>query len=360
MYYYFLKRLLLIIPTLLAIILLNFFIIQTAPGGPVDRVLAQMNQNRVGSESANISGIKTLDMSAASSGGVYNGTRGIDEEIIQNLKKSYGFDLPLWQRFTLMLKKFLQFDFGKSFYQDKDVIDLIKEKMPVSLSLGLWSTFLTYLIAVPLGIKKAVKRGSNFDLWTSSLIAILHAIPAFLLAILFIIIFCGGTFFNIFPLRGMVSSNFSQLDFFHKCLDYLWHMTLPVISMTIGGFASLTFFCKSSFIEELSKSYVVALKARGIREGKILYFYVFRNAMLILVANLPHLLFSMLFAGSMLIEVIFSLDGIGLLGYEATIARDYPVMFSSLYIFTLIGLITNLLGDLIYTIIDPRINFKSR
>lgn len=338
--------------------LVNFLIIQTAPGGPVERFLAQMNHaTKVSGEVGNFSNIQNFNSDGALK---YQGAQGVDEEIIKKIEKLYGFDLPLWQRFLLMMKKFITFDFGESFYQDKKVTDLILDKLPVSISLGLWTTILVYLISIPLGIKKAVSDGSKFDIWTSSLVIFLHAIPSFLFAILLIVIFCGGNFLNIFPLRGLVSQNFHELNFWQKIFDYFWHITLPVLAMVIGGFASLTFFVKNSFIEEIRKNYVIAAYAKGLNQNQVLYRHVFRNAILIVIAGLPAALIAIFFTSAMLIEVIFSLDGLGLLGYEATLSRDYPVMFATLYIFTLIGLITNIISDLTYRIIDPRINFDKK
>ena len=335
--------------------LVNFLIIQTAPGGPVERFLAQMNHATKIGESANFAGASNFNPALK-----YEGSQGVDEEIIKKIEKLYGFDLPLWKRFFLMMKKFLTFDFGESFYQDKKVTDLILDKLPVSISLGLWTTLLVYLISIPLGIKKAVRDGTKFDIWTSSLIIFLHAIPSFLFAILFITLFSGGNFLNIFPLRGLVSQNFSELNWWQKIFDYFWHITLPVLAMVIGGFAALTFFVKNSFIEEIRKNYVTAAYAKGLSQNQILYRHVFCNAILIVIAGLPAALIAIFFTGSMLIEVIFSLDGLGLLGYESTLSRDYPVMFATLYIFTLIGLITNIISDLTYRFIDPRINFDHK
>lgn len=340
--------------------LVNFLIIQTAPGGPVEQFLAKMNHvskvgGEVGEATINISDAKNFTSDSALK---YKGASGVDPEIIAKIEKLYGFDLPLGQRFFLMIKKFATFDFGESFYQDKKIIDLIWDKLPVSISLGLWTTLLIYLISVPLGIKKAVNDGSKFDLWTSSVVIFLHAIPSFLFAILLIVLFSGGNFFNIFPLRGLVSENFSELNFAQKILDYFWHMTLPIIAMVIGGFAALTFFCKNSFLEEINKQYVLSAQAKGLSHNQVLYRHVFRNAMMIVIAGLPAAFIGILFTSSMLIEVIFSLDGIGLMGYEAALSRDYPVMFATLYIFTLLGLITNIISDLTYKIVDPRINFN--
>lgn len=362
---YFLKRFLLIFPTLLVIMLVNFMIIQTAPGGPVEKFLSRMNNTaHVGGEagfSTNL--IATKNFSGGnlqnSSSLKYHGANGVDPEIISKIEKLYGFDLPLKERFFLMFKKFITFDFGVSFYQDKKITDLILDKLPVSISLGLWTTLLIYLISIPLGIKKAVRDGSKFDLATSSLIIFLHAIPSFLFAILLIVLFCGGNFLSIFPLRGLVSQNFAELNWWQKIADYFWHMILPITAMVIGGFASLTFFCKNSFLEEINKQYVLTAYAKGLNQKQVLWRHVFRNAMMIVIAGLPAALIGILFTSSMLIEVIFSLDGLGLLGYEAALSRDYPVIFATLYIFTLLGLITNIISDFAYKIIDPRLNFNS-
>jgi microcin C transport system permease protein len=344
--------------------LVNFLLIQTAPGGPVERFLAQMNNvSKIGGEIASdiVIAPSSKNFSTASdnfSALKYQGASGVDPEIIAKIEKLYGFDLPLSKRFWLMIKKFSTFDFGESFYQDKKITDLILDKLPVSISIGLWSMLLVYFISIPLGIKKAVKDGSNFDIWTSGIVIFFHAIPSFLFAILLIVLFSGGNFLNIFPLRGLVSSNFYEMNFFQKIADYFWHMTLPLIAMTIGGFAALTFFCKNSFIEEINKQYVLAARAKGLTQKQTLYRHVFRNAMMIVIAGLPAALISILFTSSMLIEVIFSLDGLGLLGYEAVLSRDYSLMFATLYIFTLLGLVTNIISDLTYKLIDPRINFN--
>lgn len=365
MFFYFLKRFALIIPTLFIIMLVNFMIIQTAPGGPVERFLAQMNHSNkvsgeVGESSANSFDKRSFRSDDGEATNLkYRGSQGIDEETIKKIEKLYGFDLSLSQRFSLMIKKLITFDFGESFYQDKKVLDLIFERLPISISLGLWTTLLIYLVSIPLGIKKAVQDGSKFDLWTSGIIIFFHAIPSFLFAILLIILFAGGNFLNIFPLRGLVSENFHDLNWWQKILDYFWHLALPIIAMVVGGFASLTFFCKNSFIEEINKQYVLSAYAKGLKQKQVLYLHVFRNALMIVIAGLPSALIGILFTGSMLIEVIFSLEGLGLLGYEAVISRDYPVMFATLYIFTLIGLLTNIMSDAIYRIVDPRLNFDS-
>lgn len=361
---YFLKRILLIFPTLFVIMLINFMIIQTAPGGPVERFLSQVNNNaQISGEVADAKVAKAIinnsDLNSNNNNLIkYQGANGVDPDIIAKIEKEYGFDLPLSQRFWRMIKQYLTFDFGVSFYQDKKIIDLIYEKLPVSISLGLWSLLLIYIIAIPLGIKKAVNDGSRFDVISSTIVIILHAIPAFLFAILLIVFFAGGNFFNIFPIRGMISPNFDELTWFGKITDYLWHMTLPIIAMIVGGFASLTFFCKNSFIEEINKQYVLAAYARGLNQKQVLYGHVFRNAMLIIIAALPASLIGIFFTSSMLIEVIFSLDGLGLMGYEAALSRDYPLIFATLYIFTLLGLITNIISDFTYKLVDPRLNFN--
>jgi len=354
-YAYFAKRILLIFPTLFFVMLVNFLIIQTAPGGPVEQFLAKLNQashagGEVGSADAVIAGLQINDAK-------YQGGSGIDKELIAKIEKLYGFDLPLWQRFWLMMKKFAKLDFGMSFYQDKKVVDLVIEKLPVSISLGLWTTLLIYLISIPLGIKKALCDGSKFDVASSVLVSVGHAIPSFLFAILLIILFASGNFLSIFPLRGLVSEGFEDFSMIHKILDYFWHLALPILAMVIGGFASLTFFVKNSFIEEINKQYVLTAHAKGLTQKQVLYGHVFRNALMIVIAGIPAAFVGILFTGSMLIEIIFSLDGLGLMGYEAALSRDYPVMFGTLYCFTLIGLVINILSDLTYKIVDPRIHF---
>ena len=290
----------------------------------------------------------------------YRGSQGIDPDLIKELEKQYGFDKPAYQRFFLMLKNYVMFDFGESFYKDKKVIELIKEKLPVSISLGLWTTLIIYLISIPLGIKKAVKDGSEFDIYTSSLVIIGYAIPGFLFAIFLIVLFAGGSYFDFFPLRGLVSDNWSELNTLNKIKDYFWHLALPILAMVIGGFASLTMLTKNAFLDDINKQYVVTARAKGISEKKVLYGHVFRNAMLIVISGFPAAFINILFTSSLLIEVIFSLDGLGLLGFEAALGRDYPVVFGSLYIFTLIGLLLKLISDLTYVLIDPRIDFETR
>jgi microcin C transport system permease protein len=361
MYSYLIKRILLIFPTLFLIMLVNFLIIQSAPGGPVERLINSLNHpTQIAGETTTMNRDIHLTATQASSNIKYRGAQGIDPEIISKIEKLYGFDQPLWQRFWVMIKKYATFDFGNSFYQDRSVVDLVKSSIPVSLSLGIWTTLLVYLISIPLGIKKAVNNGSKFDIYSSTIIIIGYAIPSFLLAIFLMVLFCGGNFLSIFPLRGLVSSNFTDLTWWQKIADYFWHLFLPIISMVIGGFASLTFLCKNSFLEEINKQYVTAARAKGLNQQQILYRHIFRNALLIVIAGFPAALIGVIFTSSMLIEIIFSLNGLGLLGFEAAISRDYPVMFGTLYFFTLLGLISSIIGDLTYRLVDPRIDFETR
>jgi microcin C transport system permease protein len=363
---YILRRLLLIVPTLLGIMVINFVIVQAAPGGPVERLIAELSGTAVAA-TARITGGGEGDSRPASSqtsvsGGEskYRGARGLEPELIAEIERMYGFDKPAYQRFLQMMKSYLVFDFGESFYRDRSVVGLVLEKMPVSISLGLWTTLLVYLISIPLGISKAVRDGSRFDIWTSAVVIVGYAIPGFLFAVLLVVLFAGGSFFDLFPLRGLVSDNWSDLSWPARILDYLWHITLPVLALVIGGFAGLTMLTKNSFLEEINKHYVLTARAKGASERRVLYGHVFRNAMLIVVAGFPSAFVGVLFTGSLLVEVIFSLDGLGLLGFEAAINRDYPVMFGTLYFFTLLGLLLNLVGDLMYVAIDPRIDFETR
>lgn len=351
---YIFRRLLLVIPTLLGIMLLNFLIIQAAPGGPVEQTLAQLQGMQTGAQAQLGEGAE------ASSGSGYRGSEGLHPQLIERVEKLYGFDKPAHERFFLMLGNYLTFDFGESFFRDRSVIELIIEKMPVSISLGLWSTLIIYLISIPLGIKKAVHDGSRFDVWSSSIIIIGYAIPGFLFAILLIVLFAGGSYFDWFPLRGLTSPNFEELTWYEKIADYFWHLVLPVSANVIGGFATLTFLTKNSFLDEIGKQYVTTARAKGLEHRRVLYGHVFRNAMLIVIASLPTLLIQLFFTGALLIEVIFSLDGLGLLGFEAALNRDYPVIFGTLFIFTLLGLILKLISDLTYVLVDPRIDFESR
>lgn len=357
---YILKRLLLIPLTLWGIITVNFAIIQLAPGGPVDYVLAQYRGMNTDAKSQ-ITGTSDIQQSNSaqetSSSSKYVGAQGVPEDLVKALEKQFGFDKPWYYRYGKMIKDYLCFDFGKSYYRDKTIVELIKERLPVSVSLGLWSTLIIYLIAIPLGIKKAQKDGSKFDMVTSFMVVVGSAMPVFLLAVFFIVFFAGGIYWQWFPLRGLVSDNWQNLSFGAKVGDYFWHITLPVITMVIGGFAGLTMLTKNSFLDEINKQYVLTAKAKGASENRILYGHVFRNAMLIIIAGFPSLLIKMLFTGSLLIEVIFSLNGLGLLGYEAITTRDYPVVFGTLYIFALLGLVLKLISDLTYCLVDPRINF---
>jgi microcin C transport system permease protein len=356
---YIIRRIILMIPTLLGIMLINFVIVQAAPGGPVEQAIAKIKGTAT-EATARVSGIGGESAARASTAGTYRGTRGLDPEVIKQIEKMYGFDKPPFERFVGMIGRYATFDFGSSFYRDRKVIDLIADKLPVSISLGLWTTLLVYLISIPLGIRKAVKDGSAFDVWTSGVIIFGYAVPSFLFALLLVVLFAGGSFLHLFPLRGLVSDNWTSLSWPNRILDYLWHMTLPITALVIGGFASLTLLTKNSFMDEITKQYVVTARAKGLTERRVLYGHVFRNAMLIVVAGFPAAFIGVLFTGSLLIEVIFSLDGLGLLGFESAINRDYPILFGSLYIFTLIGLVMNLVGDLAYTLVDPRIDFDVR
>src|SRR5271154_1431626 len=361
---YIIRRLLFMIPTVFGIMLVSFAVVQFAPGGPVERIIAQLSGTDTGATSR-ISGSSGGDFGARGSPqsgaqmdmtSKYRGAQGLDPEFIKNLEKQFGFDKPAPERFALMVWNFARFDFGKSYFRDISVIQLIKEKLPVSMSLGIWMTLLTYLISIPLGIRKAVKDGSKFDTWTSAMIIVGFAIPGFLFAILLIILFAGGSFFNIFPLRGLTSDGWSQFPWYWKILDYFWHITLPLISMALGAFATMTLLTKNSFLDEIRKQYVMTARAKGCSERQVLYNHVFRNAMLIVVAGFPGAFIHSFFSGSLLIETIFSLDGLGLLSFESVLNRDYPVVFGTLFIFGLLGLVVNLISDLTYMWIDPRIN----
>lgn len=373
MWAYIARRLLLMIPTLLGIILLNFLIVQLAPGGPVEQMIAKVQGMDVsatarfsgggqGDFSANANAMREYGNANAASTGAgskYRGAQGLDPAFIAELEKQFGFDKPLHERFWLMLKNYSMLDFGNSYYQDRKVIELIADKMPVSISLGLWSMLIIYLVSIPLGIRKAVKDGSKFDIWTSAVIVVGYAIPGFMFAILLIVLFAGGKYFDIFPLRGLVSDNFDSLSTWGKIKDYAWHMVLPVSALVISGFASLTILTKNAFLDEINKQYVLTARAKGLSQRRVLYGHVFRNAMLIVIAGFPGALIGIFLTGSLLIETIFSLDGLGLLGFESAIKRDYPVMFGTLFIFTLIGLVIKLVSDITLTLVDPRINFDS-
>ena len=356
---YILRRLLLIIPTLFGILLINFIIIQAAPGGPVEQMIAKLEgfDAATGGATGRISG---GGAEVATGSLNYRGAQGLDPELVAEIERMYGFDKPPVERFWIMLKNYVHLDFGQSFFRDASVTDLIVEKMPVSISLGLWSTLIMYLVSIPLGIAKAVRHGSAFDIWTSSAIIVGYAIPAFLFAILLIVLFAGGSYWDWFPLRGLTSNNFDQMSLHEQIIDYFWHLALPVTALVIGNFATLTLLTKNSFLDEINKQYVVTARAKGLSKNRVLYGHVFRNAMLLVIAGFPSALIGIFFTGSLLIEVIFSLDGLGLLSFEAAINRDYPVVFGTLFLFTLLGLILKLIGDLTYTLVDPRIDFESR
>lgn len=353
---YIIRRLLFIIPTLLGIMIINFILVQAAPGGPVEQTIARLT---LGDISSGTSQFSSSGVQVEGCSGLYCASQSIEKKFIEELTRLYGFDKPPLERFFLMLKNYATFNFGESFYKGRSVISLIWEAIPVSLSLGLWSTLLVYLISIPLGIAKAVRNGSKFDAWSSMFIIIGYAIPGFLFAILLLVLFAGGSFWQIFPLSGLVSDNFNSLGYWGKIKDYFWHISLPTIALSIGGFATLTVLTKNSFLEEINKKYVSTARAKGLSENKVLYGHIFRNAMLLIISGIPALLVSVFFTGSLLIEVIFSLNGLGLLGFEAVVKRDYPIVFASLYIFTLMGLIIKILTDITYTIIDPRIDFES-
>ena len=351
MFAYIVRRLLLIIPTLVIILLVNFVIVQAAPGGPVEQAIAHLQ------------GIGGGAVGGSSGEGISSGSRasrGLDPKLIKDIEKQYGFDKSAPERLWLMLKNYAQLDFGNSFFRGATVTDLILEKMPVTISLGLWATLITYLVSIPLGIRKAVRHGSSFDMWSSTAIVIGYAMPAFLFAMFLIVVFAGGTSLNWFPVRGLVSENFAELSTVGKIADYFWHLVLPVTALVIGGFATLTILTKNSFLNEITRQYVVTARAKGLSERRVLYGHVFRNAMLLVISGIPQAFISVFFAGSLLIEVIFSLDGLGRMSYEAAVSRDYPVVFGSLFIFTLFGLLIKLIGDLCYTLVDPRIDFAAR
>ncbi len=359
---YVLRRLALMVPTLFGIMVINFMIVQLAPGGPIDLIIEQMMSGSSGALSTRGAGA-AMEMGGSSlmdSGGRDAASRGLDPDMLADLEKQFGFDKPLHERFLTMMGGYLTLDFGESFYQDRPVLDLLLERLPVSMSLGLWSMLLIYLISIPLGIRKAVRNGTRFDAWTSAVIFVGYAVPGFLFAVLLIIVFAGGSYFDWFPLRGLVSDDFAEMSLAGKIGDYFWHLALPIAALSIGGFATLTMLTKNSFLEEISKQFVLTARAKGLSEQRVLYGHVFRNAMLIVIAGFPAALIGILFTGSMLIEVIFSLDGIGLLGFEAVISRDYPIMFGTLFIFTIIGLMLQLAGDITYTLVDPRIDFEAR
>jgi microcin C transport system permease protein len=364
---YIVRRLLLIVPTLLGIMVINFAIVQLAPGGPIEQIIAEVTgtdagtTGRISGGGSEVSGGSSQAAAgAATADSGYRGAQGLDPEFIRELEKQFGFDKPMHERFIDMIGNFIVFDFGTSFFRDETVIDLVLEKMPVSISLGLWTTLIVYLVCIPLGIRKAVMDGTRFDVWTTTMLTIGFAIPSFVMAILLIVLFAGGSFLDIFPLRGLVSEDFEELSLGGQILDYLWHLVLPITALVLGGFLSLTMLTKNSYLDQINMLYVQTARAKGLSEKRVMYGHVFRNAMLIVIAGFPGAFVGILFTGAMLIEIIFSLDGLGLLGFEAAIKRDYPIMFATVYFFTLLGLVMNLIGDLMYTIIDPRIDFEGR
>ncbi len=365
---YILRRLLLMIPTLIGIMAVSFVVIQFAPGGPVERVIAQITgtdtsaTGRISGGGGDFAGSPAAGSSSASGGAglKYRGAQGLDPAFVAQLEKQFGFDKPPLERFWLMMKNFATFNFGESYFRDISVIDLVKEKMPVSITLGLWMTLISYGISIPLGVAKAVRDGSAFDVWTSVVIVIGYAVPGFLFAVLLIVLFAGGSFFNWFPLGGLVSDNWDSLSWPAKIGDYLWHITLPILAMSLSAFATTTLLTKNSFLEEIRKQYVMTARMKGLTERRILYGHVFRNAMLVVIAGFPGAFIGAFFSGSLLIETIFNLDGLGLLGFESVVNRDYPVVFATLYIFSLMGLIVGLVSDLAYTWVDPRIDFETR
>ena len=362
---YLVRRLLLFVPTLFGIMIVNFIVVQAAPGGPVELMLSRLRGEAV-EATARVGGSGGGETRASPSGPVggapekYRGSRGIDPELIRQLERQYGFDRPAPERFVRMLRSYVVLDFGSSFYRDRRVIDLIVEKLPVSVSLGLWTTLLVYLVSIPLGIAKAVRDGSTFDVWTSGVVIVGYAIPSFLFAILLIVLFAGGSFLDWFPLRGLTSDHWRELGWAARIGDYFWHLTLPLAALLVGGFATLTMLTKNSFLDEVNKQYVTTARSKGLTKRRVLYGHVFRNAMLLVVAGFPAAFVGILFTSALLIEVVFSLDGLGLLGFEAAINRDYPIMFGTLYIYTVVGLLLTLISDLTYVAVDPRIDFASR
>jgi len=377
---YILRRLLLVIPTLLGIMVMNFALTQLVPGGPIEQIQARLEGE----------GDSIQNLSGTEGGGVqeepdssYVGARGLPPEFLAKLEVQFGFarfvcaegftgkpsvtapecqkeKIPALERFFIMMGKYIRFDFGESYFRSISVVDLIIEKMPVSITLGLWSTLIAYFISIPLGIRKAVRDGSQFDTWTSGIIIAAYAIPGFLFAILLMVLFAGGSYFQIFPLRGLSSSNWDELSFFGQVLDYLWHIILPVTASTIASFATLTLLTKNSFLDEIKKQYVMTARAKGLSENRVLYGHVFRNAMLIVIAGFPGLFIGVFFGGSLIIELIFSLDGLGQLGYRSAVERDYPVIFGTLFFFSLVGLVIGIVSDLVYVWVDPRIDFERR
>lgn len=358
---YILRRLALIIPTVIGIMLLSFTVVQFAPGGPVEQIIAEITGQDSGDRlTGGGNEVNSFDGGSSDSTGRYRGAQGLDPEFIKKLEAQFGFDKPAHERFLTMMWNYARFDFGESFFRDESVINLIIEKLPVSISLGLWVMLLSYAISIPLGIRKAVSDGSTFDVWTSGVVIVGYAVPGFLFGILMIVLFAGGTFYDWFPLRGIVSENWAELSWPMKIVDYFWHMTLPITTLVLSAFATTTLLTKNSFIDEIRKQYVVTARAKGLTESRVLYGHVFRNAMLIVIAGLPGAFISAFFTGALLIETVFSIEGLGKMGYDAVITRDYPIIFGTLYIFSLMGLLIGLISDLIYTWVDPRIDFEKR
>jgi len=354
---YIFRRLILIVPTLIGIMCINFFLVQFVPGGPIEQIISDLEKN-----SSFLDSIGGGSQEVRTSDGLesYKGSVGLPKDFIDELEAQFGFDKPLWERFFSMMYDYITFDFGDSYFRSISVIELIIEKMPVSISLGLWTTLLAYMISIPLGIRKALLDGSSFDNWTSTLIIIGYSIPGFLFAIFLLVLFAGGSYLQLFPIRGLVSSNFENMSFFGQIKDYFWHIALPVIASTVSAFATLTLLTKNSFLDEIKKQYVITARSKGLSDQRVLYGHVFRNAMLIIIAGFPGLFISVFFGSSLIIETIFSLDGLGRLGFEAAVSRDYPVVFGTLYIFGLLGLVVGLLSDLMYVWVDPRIDFEKR
>jgi microcin C transport system permease protein len=358
---YLLKRILLIFPTMLGIMLISFAIIQFAPGGPVEQVMAQLSGSDVGSRIGGGGGDLGVGAQPGQDAGTsYRGRQGLDPDFIRQLEKQFGFDKPAHERFFLMMKNYLMFDFGKSYFRDTSVLQIIKEKLPVSLSLGLWMLLITYLVSIPLGIRKAVHDGEPFDTWTSGVLVLGYAIPGFLVAVFLMVMLCGGSFVQWFPLRGLTSDNWAELSLMGKVADYFWHLALPLTALALGSFTTLTFLTRNSFLDEIRKQYVLTAQAKGLAQRQVLYGHVFRNAMLLIIAGFPGAFIHAFFTGSLLIETVFNLDGIGLLNFESAWKRDYPIVFASIYILALLGLAINLLSDFIYTLVDPRIDFETR
>lgn len=356
---YLFRRLLLVVPTLFGIIAINFVVVQFAPGGPVEQMISDL-RGRGGEAAGRVSGQGGAEVAAPTGEGAYRGARGLDPSMVADIRRMFGFDKPAGERFMIMVRDYLSFDFGRSFFLDEPVLKLIGQKMPVSVSIGLWSTLLVYFVSIPLGIAKAVRHGSRFDVASSAFVLVGYAVPGFLFAILLVVLFAGGSFFHVFPLRGLTSPEAAGWSWPARGVDYLWHMVLPTVALVVGGFAGLTMLTKNCFLEEIRKQYTVTARAKGASEQRVLYRHVFRNAMLLIIAGFPAAFIGILFSSALLVEIIFSLDGLGLLGFESAIRRDYPVMFGTLYIFTLLGLVMQIVGDMLYTVVDPRIDFEAR